>query len=137
MSRRFAGATLASLMATALLAAGSGAAQMNGPMSSGNKSTAPSAGAIADGAPAADPKTALDVQKLFANTCGWCHSDAGRVAGRGPKLMGTTLTDAEIIHRIKVGKPGAMPAFDSAFNGEEIQAIVKYIRGLKDDAVAK
>ena len=47
--------------------------------------------------------------------------------------MGTTLTDAEIIHRIKVGKPGAMPAFGGDFNDQELQTIVAYIRGLKED----
>jgi mono/diheme cytochrome c family protein len=79
----------------------------------------------------------LDVEKLFAGTCGWCHSGGGRVAGKGPKLMDTTLTDAEIIQRIKVGKTGAMPAFGSAFNEAELQAIVKYIRALRDDSPTK
>jgi mono/diheme cytochrome c family protein len=76
----------------------------------------------------------FDVEKLFANTCGWCHSNAGRTAGRGPKLMGTTLTDAEIVYRIRNGKTGAMPAFGSTFNDEQLRAIVQYIRNLKDDA---
>ena len=76
----------------------------------------------------------FDVQKLFANTCGWCHSNAGRTAGRGPQLMGTTLTDAEIIRRIRSGKPGAMPAFADAFTDEQLRAIVRYIRDLKDEA---
>jgi len=75
----------------------------------------------------------FDVQKLFANTCGWCHSNAGRTAGRGPQLMGTTLTDAEIIHRIRAGKPGAMPAFADAFTEEQLRAIVRYIRSLKEE----
>jgi mono/diheme cytochrome c family protein len=47
--------------------------------------------------------------------------------------MGTTLTDAEIIHRIRTGKPGAMPAFADAFTDEQLRAIVRYIRDLKDD----
>src|SRR5207253_919979 len=75
--------------------------------------------------------------KPFANTCGWCHSDAGRAPGRGPQLMGTKLTDVEIVQRIKVGKAGAMPAFASAFSSDEIQAIVAYIRGLRPDGAAK
>jgi mono/diheme cytochrome c family protein len=76
----------------------------------------------------------LDVEKLFANTCGWCHSNAGRTAGRGPQLMGTTLSDAEIMQRIRNGKTGAMPAFGSALTEEQLRAIVRYIRNLKDDA---
>jgi mono/diheme cytochrome c family protein len=88
----------------------------------------------ASSAPSGSSSSAeFDVQKLFANTCGWCHSNAGRTAGRGPQLMGTTLTDAEILSRIRNGKTGAMPAFGTAFTDDELRAIVAYIRGLKDD----
>jgi mono/diheme cytochrome c family protein len=51
--------------------------------------------------------------------------------------MGTALTDAEIVQRIKVGKTGAMPAFGSTFSAAELQAIVLYIRGLREDGAAK
>ncbi len=106
-----------------------GICSAQGPMSSGK----PPEAAAASTPPAADAKgEAFDVQKLFANTCGWCHSDAGRSAGKGPKLMGTTLSDAEIIHRIKVGKPGAMPAFGANFTDDQLQAIVRYIRSLHE-----
>jgi mono/diheme cytochrome c family protein len=121
----------------ALCASAGIGAQTNGPMSSGYKPAAPAVpGASADTAVSSDAKGAngqLDVRRLFANTCGWCHSNGGRAAGKGPKLMGTTLTDAEIASRIKLGKPGAMPAFGSAFSAEDIQAIVRYIRELKDE----
>jgi mono/diheme cytochrome c family protein len=109
----------------------------DGPMSSGYKGNMPAADIPAEKPPAADAKGPLDVRRLFAGTCGWCHSDGGRAAGKGPKLMGTPLTDAEIANRIKMGKTGAMPAFGSAFNNEEIQAIVAYIRGLREDGAAK
>ena len=123
-------------IAAALSVSSAHAAEMNGPMSSGNKTGVPPPGAAGDvAAPGLRP--GFDVEKLFANTCGWCHSDAGRAAGRGPKLMGTTLTDAEIVHRISVGKPGAMPAFGSAFSSDELHAIVSYIRGLKPGDAAK
>jgi mono/diheme cytochrome c family protein len=59
------------------------------------------------------------------------------VAGKGPQLMATSRTDAEIIYRIKNGKPGAMPAFSSAFNDDQLKAIVKYIRDLKPEGSAK
>jgi mono/diheme cytochrome c family protein len=80
--------------------------------------------------------TDFDVEKLFASTCGWCHSNAGRTAGRGPQLMGTTLTDAEIVRRIKTGKTGAMPAFGAQFTDAQIAAIVRYIRDLKPEGTA-
>ena len=113
-----------------LLAATCGGAEMNGPMSSGKPLEPP---APPQAASALDAKDGFDAAKLFANTCGWCHSDGGRAAGKGPKLMDTTLTDAEIIHRIEVGKTGAMPAFGGSFNEAELRAIVKYIRALRVD----
>jgi mono/diheme cytochrome c family protein len=73
----------------------------------------------------------LDVNQLFATTCGWCHNDGGRVAGKGPKLMDTARSDDFIRFRIKHGKEGAMPAFGSAFSDADIDAIIAYIRGLK------
>jgi len=76
---------------------------------------------------------AFDVPRLFANTCGWCHRNAGRTAGKGPQLMGTTLTDEQIVQRIRNGKPGAMPAFGASFSDEQVKAIVAYIRSLKPE----
>lgn len=73
----------------------------------------------------------LNVTQLFATTCGWCHSDAGRAAGRGPQLMNSTRSDDFIRYRIKHGKEGAMPAFGSMFSDADIDAIIAYIRGLK------
>ena len=73
----------------------------------------------------------LNVPQLFATTCGWCHSDAGRAAGRGPQLMNTTRSDDFIRYRIKHGKEGAMPAFGQMFSDADIDAIIAYIRGLK------
>ena len=114
----------------ALLLLAAEAAQSQGPMSSTPAAGAPGAPAAASGAPQ-EGAAEFDVEKLFASTCGWCHSDAGRVAGRGPKLMDTTLTDEEIAYRIKNGKPGAMPAFGSSFTEEQIKAIIRYTRNLR------
>jgi mono/diheme cytochrome c family protein len=75
----------------------------------------------------------LNVQQLFASTCGWCHSDGGRAAGRGPQLMNTKRSDDFIRFRIQHGKEGAMPAFGSTFSDADINAIIKYIRALKPD----
>jgi len=135
MRNRFLGAMLALLVAAAFLGSRTGA-EMNGPMSSNKKSEGPAV-ATPEGQSTTDPKPGLDVEKLFAGTCGWCHSGGGRAAGKGPKLMDTTLTDAEIVQRIKVGKTGAMPAFGNTFTEVELQAIVKYIRGLREDSPAK
>lgn len=83
-------------------------------------------------APAApDNNAPLNVEQLFATTCGWCHSDGGREAGKGPQLMNTTRDDDFIRNRIKNGKPGSMPAFGSTFSDAQIDQIIKYIRSLK------
>jgi len=73
----------------------------------------------------------IDVGKLFATSCGWCHSGGGREAGKGPQLMGSELSDNQIISRIRNGKTGQMPAYAGAFTDLEMRAIVAYIRSLK------
>jgi mono/diheme cytochrome c family protein len=72
-----------------------------------------------------------NVEQLFATVCGWCHNDGGRVAGHGPKLMGTTRSDDYIRERIMLGKEGAMPAFSGVFTDDQLTDIIAYIRALK------
>jgi mono/diheme cytochrome c family protein len=79
--------------------------------------------------PTGDART----KELFATTCGWCHSDGGRQAGKGPKLAGTQRSDAFIVNRIKQGKEGAMPAFEGSLTDKQIKGIIHYIHGLKSD----
>ena len=80
--------------------------------------------------PGADPAVG---EQLFASTCGFCHQDGGRVAGRGPKLAGTDRPDAYLLNRIRVGKEGAMPAFGRAFSEAQLRSLVAYIKSLKDE----
>ena len=70
--------------------------------------------------------------KMFATTCGFCHQDGGRHAGRGPKLSKSERSDEYIVERIRKGKIGAMPAYGSVFSEGQIIAILAYIRGLDD-----
>jgi mono/diheme cytochrome c family protein len=86
---------------------------------------------LAQAAAAAPDNAPLDVEQLFSSTCGFCHSDGGRAAGRGPQLMDTQRSDDFIRERIKNGKQGAMPAFSSVFSDAQIDQIIKYIRELK------
>jgi mono/diheme cytochrome c family protein len=84
--------------------------------------------------PAATPapdNAPFDVEQLFASTCGFCHSDGGRAAGRGPQLMDSPRDDEFIRNRIKLGKQGAMPAFGESFSDAQIDEIIKHIRALK------
>jgi mono/diheme cytochrome c family protein len=82
-------------------------------------------------APSAPDNAPFDVKALFASTCGWCHSDGGRAAGKGPQLMDSPRDDDYLKNRVKMGKEGAMPAFRAAFSDAQIDDIVKYIRALK------
>ena len=80
-----------------------------------------------------DQQTAsLNIEQLFATSCGWCHQNGGRAEGRGPKLAGSDKSDDYIINQIKKGKPPGMPSFGRSFNDEQLHAILAYIRGLKD-----
>ncbi len=83
--------------------------------------------------PAMTQPGTIDVRALFASTCGFCHGDGGRAAGKGPQLMDTQRTDEFLRDRIKNGKEGAMPAFGQILNEADIDAIVKYIRELKPE----
>jgi mono/diheme cytochrome c family protein len=94
-------------------------------------SLAYAAPAQAQSATAAPDNASIDVNQLFATTCGWCHSDGGRTAGKGPQLMDTKRGDDFLRNRIKNGKSGAMPAFASMFSDAQIDQIIKYIRELK------
>jgi mono/diheme cytochrome c family protein len=89
---------------------------------------APTAG---QGQAAGDSQAAINGDQLFATTCGFCHEDGGRRAGRGPKLAGTNRSDEFIIHRITYGKPGVMPAWGKVYSQEQIKQILAYIRSLK------
>lgn len=45
--------------------------------------------------------------------------------------MDSPRDDDFLRNRIKIGKSGAMPAFDSAFTDVQVDEIIKYIRALK------
>jgi len=79
------------------------------------------------------PMSDQQVKELFASTCGFCHQNGGRQAGKGPKLAGTQRSDAFIVNRVKNGKEGAMPAFEGSLSDTQIKGIIHYIRHLKSD----
>ena len=87
--------------------------------------------ASGQGAPQAGPARTRSADQIFATTCGWCHHRGGREAGKGPRLMGTGLSDAQIAYRINKGRQGYMPAFEGSLSAEEIKALIAYIRGLQ------
>ncbi len=87
--------------------------------------------AAAPAAPAEKPK--VDVRKLFAMNCSWCHDGYGMHAGKGPKLAGTTLSHEQVYLRIEKGKSGAMPGFGKVLSKDQIQAFVDYIKALPSE----
>ena len=98
----------------------------------------PAFGQLAPAAPASPRAPAeaspddIDGERMFANTCGFCHQNGGRAEGRGPKLSKSEKSDEFIMDRIRKGKTGAMPAFGGVFSEGQIVAILAYIRGLDD-----
>jgi mono/diheme cytochrome c family protein len=85
---------------------------------------------LAQGAP---DESSEGASTLFATSCGWCHSEGGREAGKGPKLAGTQRSDEFIVTRIKNGKPGQMPGFAGALKDDQIAALLHYIRALPSE----
>jgi len=94
----------------------------------GSFATVPSHAAEAD---ASSPQTtAVDVKKVFAASCSWCHDGYGMDAGKGPKLAGTQMTEQQIYDRIWNGKPGTMPAYKKTLSEVQVIALASYIKGL-------
>jgi mono/diheme cytochrome c family protein len=119
------------LKATARVLVAVGAMVLIGASTATALAQGPTPGSPSNAAPEASP-TDIDGETMFATSCGFCHQHGGRVAGRGPKLAGSTRSDEYIIDRIKKGKPGVMPAYARSFSDGQIIAILAYIRGLDD-----
>jgi mono/diheme cytochrome c family protein len=97
------------------------------------ESATPTEAATPPPEPIAEPeKPRIDVRKLFAMNCSWCHDGYGLHAGKGPKLAGTKMTTDQIYDRIAKGKSGFMPGFAKTLKKEQIDAFVEYIKWLKD-----
>lgn len=76
-------------------------------------------------------KKEIDVKSTFRNVCGFCHSNYGRHASKGPQLMNSERSDEFLFNRIKNGLPGRMAAFGSIYSDDDTRKIVKFIRSLK------
>jgi len=68
---------------------------------------------------------------LFMMNCAHCHGADAR-GDEGPDLHGVTKSAARIASLIKNGKKGEMPKFSSKLNDAEVQALVAFVRSLKD-----
>jgi mono/diheme cytochrome c family protein len=89
---------------------------------------------------AAEPNKGM---ALYRGHCAACHGIDG--GGNGPKAAGMTppptnfrnatvmhgLQDSQLERAILAGKPGtAMKGYGTIFNGQDVAALVKYLRSL-------
>jgi mono/diheme cytochrome c family protein len=75
-------------------------------------------------------KYQMDMKKLFATNCSWCHDGFGMDGGKGPKLAGTSKSQQQVFNQIANGKSGYMPGFKKTLKEEQIQALAEYIKAL-------
>jgi cytochrome c6 len=70
---------------------------------------------------------------IFANVCAACHQPGGEgVEGAFPALAGNplvTLEDPTVVTHVVLYGRGGMPRFNTAYNDEDIAAVVSYVRG--------
>jgi cbb3-type cytochrome c oxidase subunit III len=68
---------------------------------------------------------------LFDHNCAHCHGDDAR-GDEGPSLYNLAKSDARITTIIKGGVKGEMPSFAKKFSDADVQALIAYVRTLKD-----
>lgn len=68
---------------------------------------------------------------LFDHSCAPCHGDDAR-GDEGPSLYDLAKSDARISTIIKGGVKGEMPSFAKKFSDADVQALIAYLRTLKD-----
>ncbi|HUD83599.1 MAG TPA: cytochrome c [Candidatus Saccharimonadales bacterium] len=75
--------------------------------------------------------SALNNACISSLTCAHCHGADAR-GDEGPDLHGVTKSDARIASLIKNGEKGEMPKFESKLSDSEVQAVIAFVRSLKD-----
>ena len=68
---------------------------------------------------------------LFLMNCAHCHGNDAR-GDEGPDLHGVTKSDARITSIIKNGIKGEMPKFGSKLTDADVQALIAFVRSLKE-----
>ena len=69
--------------------------------------------------------------RLFEHNCAHCHGDDAR-GDEGPDLHGLHKSDSRLTTIIKGGIKGEMPAFQKKFKDADVQALIAYLRTLKN-----
>ena len=68
---------------------------------------------------------------LFMMNCAHCHGNDAR-GDEGPDLHGVTKSDARISSMIQSGVKGEMPKFGAKLTDTDVQALIAFVRTLKD-----
>jgi mono/diheme cytochrome c family protein len=68
---------------------------------------------------------------LFLKNCAHCHGSDAR-GDEGPDLHEVTKSDARIASLIKNGIKGEMPKFGEKLTDTDVQALIAFVRSLKD-----
>jgi mono/diheme cytochrome c family protein len=99
----------------------------------GRFQTPPAAASGADEALAIPPAgtPASQGHKLFLMNCAHCHGQDAR-GDEGPDLHGVTKSDARMTAMIKNGIKGEMPKFGAKLTDAEVQALIVFVRSLKE-----
>ena len=74
----------------------------------------------------------MDVKRLFASRCSWCHQGYGMVRADGPRLAGITKSRDQVIERIAKGK-SPMPGYRKQLKPYQMEALADYIKALPSD----
>ncbi len=74
----------------------------------------------------------MDVKRLFASRCSWCHQGYGMKRADGPRLAGITKSREQVIERIAKGK-SPMPGFRKQLKVFQIEALADYILALPSE----
>ena len=78
----------------------------------------------------ADGKAAAGY-RLFDHNCAHCHGDDAR-GDEGPSLYDLRKSDERLQKIIKNGIKGEMPSFSKKFTDDDVQALIAYLRTLKE-----
>ena len=68
---------------------------------------------------------------LFLKNCAHCHAEDA-TGDEGPDLHGLHKSDDWIARRIRNGVKGEMTAFGEKFSPEDVNALIAYLRTLKE-----
>jgi mono/diheme cytochrome c family protein len=94
---------------------------------------APAASSASGDAQIIPPEGTLAHQgyELFMLNCAHCHGTDAR-GDEGPDLHGVKKSDARIAFMIKNGIKGEMPKFGAKLTDPDVQALIAFVRSLKD-----